>query len=63
MAVAFLTPDHTPSNAFLFGSVFLAFAFLFPDFTIYLFFLIPVKIKVLAFIAWAELRRQSRWAR
>jgi hypothetical protein len=52
VAVAFLTPDQAPSNAFLFGSVFLAFAFLFPDFVIYLFLLIPVKIKWLALIAW-----------
>jgi len=50
--VAFLTPNQATTNAFLAGSVFLAFAFLNPDFEIYIFFILPVKIKWLALITW-----------
>jgi hypothetical protein len=52
VAVSFLTPDLPASNAFVQGSVFLAFAYLFPDFVVYLFFILPVKIKWLALAAW-----------
>ncbi len=52
LAVSFLTPQAPASIGFLQGSVFLAFAALFPDFVIYLFFLLPVKIKWLALLAW-----------
>jgi len=52
VAAAFLTPGATASPAFLGGSVFLAFAFLYPDFVIHLFFILPVRIKWLALIAW-----------
>jgi len=52
VAVSFLTPQVPASIGFLEGSVFLAFAALFPDFVIYLFFLLPVKIKWLALLAW-----------
>jgi hypothetical protein len=38
------------SNAFLYGSIFLAFARLYPDFTIMLFFIVPVRIKWLAML-------------
>ncbi len=51
-AVSFILPDQPASNAYLQGSVFLAFAYLFPDFEIYLFFLLPVKIKWLAIVTW-----------
>jgi hypothetical protein len=54
-AAAFLTPDIPASNRFLEASVFLAFATLFPDFTLNLFFILPVKIKWLALIAWIGL--------
>lgn len=50
--VSFLVPDLPSSNAFLQGSVFLAFAFLNPDFQLLLFFILPVKIKWLALITW-----------
>jgi membrane-associated protease RseP (regulator of RpoE activity) len=40
------------SNSFLYGSVFLAFARLYPDFTINLFFVLPIRIKWLALLAW-----------
>ena len=52
VAVSFLTPQAPASIGFLEGSVFLAFAALFPDFVIHLFFLLPVKIKWLALLAW-----------
>jgi hypothetical protein len=45
-------PGEVASNGFLYGSVFLAFARLYPDFTLYLFFVLPVKIKWLALITW-----------
>ena len=41
------------SNGFLYGTVFLAFARFFPDFTIYImFFVLPVKIRWLALLQW-----------
>ncbi len=52
VAVSFLIPGHFVTNAFLAGSVFLAFAFLFPDFQLLLFFVLPVRIKWLALITW-----------
>ncbi len=39
-------------NAFLYGTVFLAFARLFPNFVINLFFILPIQIKWLALLAW-----------
>ncbi len=51
-AIAFLPPQLPVSNAYLMGSVFLAFAYLFPDFQIMLFFILPVKIKWLALVTW-----------
>lgn len=52
VAASFLIPEMPASNAFLGGSVFLAFAFLFPDFQLMLFFILPVKIKWLALLTW-----------
>lgn len=53
VALSFITPGAVVSNLFILGSVFLAFAFLNPDFELVLFFVLPVKIKWLAIIAWA----------
>lgn len=50
--LAFGLPGQTASNAFLYGSVFLAFARLYPDFELLLFFILPVKIKWLALLTW-----------
>lgn len=50
--VAFLFPGNYATNLFLAGSVFLAFAFLNPDFELLLFFILPVKIKWLALLQW-----------
>jgi len=52
VAASFLVPDASSSNVFLWSSVFLAFAFLYPDFQLYIFFILPVKIKWLALINW-----------
>lgn len=52
LGVAFLFPTTYATNVFLAGSVFLAFAFLNPVFEILIFFILPVKIKWLALIAW-----------
>ncbi len=45
-------PEAAASNAFLYGTVFLAFARFYPDFVMYLFFILPVKIKWLALLQW-----------
>jgi len=52
VCVSFLVPAYPMNNAFLGGSVFLAFAFLFPDFQLLLFFVLPVRIKWLALLTW-----------
>lgn len=52
VGVSFITPSYPMSNTFLAGSVFLAFAFLFPDFELLLFFILPVRIKWLALLVW-----------
>jgi hypothetical protein len=52
VGVAFLLPHGAATNIFIGASVFLAFAHLYPEFTIYLFFVLPVKIKWLALITW-----------
>lgn len=49
---AFGLPGQTATNGFLYGSVFLAFARLYPDFELLLFFLLPVKIKWFALATW-----------
>lgn len=52
VAASFLAPSAPVSNTFLAGSVFLAFAALFPEYQILLFFVLPVRIKWLALITW-----------
>ena len=53
IGAAFLVPSAPASNAFLMTSIFLAFAYLNPDFELLLFFILPVKIKWLAYLTWA----------
>jgi hypothetical protein len=48
----FRMPGETATNGFLYGTVFLAFARLYPDFTLLIFFVLPVKIRWLALITW-----------
>jgi len=52
VAVSFLFPIYPATNLFIGGSVFLAFAFLYPEFQLYILFIIPVKIKWLALLTW-----------
>jgi hypothetical protein len=52
VAASFLVPLYPATNLFLWGSVFLAFAYLYPDFVLYLFFILPVRIKWLALLTW-----------
>ncbi len=52
VAVTFLFPFSAATNIFIGGSVFLAFAYLYPDFQLYIFFILPVKIKWLALLTW-----------
>jgi hypothetical protein len=40
------------SSGFLYGTVFLAFARFYPDFVMYIFFVLPVKIRWLALLQW-----------
>lgn len=49
---SFLTPGYAATNGFIGGSVFLAFAFLYPDFQLFLFFILPIRIKWLALLTW-----------
>lgn len=48
-------------NAFLEGSVFLAFAYLYPNFELCLFFILPVKIKWFALCAWIGIGISLLW--
>ncbi len=50
MGAAFLTPSAVATNYYIYLSVYLAFAALYPDFELYLFFVVPVKIKWLAWM-------------
>jgi hypothetical protein len=52
VGLAFVTPYSTATNVFIGGAVFLAFAWLNPNFEILVFFVLPVKIKWMALIAW-----------
>lgn len=54
VAVSFLLPPGMEAtNAYLYTSLFLAFASIYPDFVFYIYFVIPVKAKWLAAITWA----------
>ncbi len=53
VAAGFLTPQLEATNTFIAGSVFLAFAYLNPDFELAIFLILPVKIKWLALLTWA----------
>ncbi len=52
VGAAFVTPGNAVTNLFLGASVFLAFAYLNPDFEFIVFFILPVKVKWLALLAW-----------
>lgn len=48
-------PNVIVSNVYLFTTLFLAFAWLFPDFQVLLLFVLPIKVKWLGYLAWAGL--------
>ena len=52
VVTAFLFPFSAATNIFIAGSVFLAFAYLYPEFQLYIMFILPVKIKWLALLTW-----------
>ena len=52
IGAAFLFPMHVASNTYITASIFLAFGYLFPDYEILLFFVLPVRVKWLAAVAW-----------
>ncbi len=52
VAAAFLNPHAAATNVLFESSVFLAFAHLYPNFELRLFFVLPVKIKWLSLLTW-----------
>ncbi|MCC6123666.1 MAG: hypothetical protein IT426_01760 [Pirellulales bacterium] len=52
VGAAFLSPNEPTHNGFLYGSLFLAFAYLYPNFELAIMFVLPVKIKWLALLQW-----------
>ncbi|HCM42517.1 MAG TPA: hypothetical protein DIS66_04300 [Candidatus Omnitrophica bacterium] len=50
IAVSFLTPQNVATNYYIYLAVYLAFAALHPDFELYLFFVVPIKMKWLAWL-------------
>ncbi len=52
LATACGWPDLPATNVFIGGSVFLAFAHLFPDFEIAIMFVLPVKVRWIAMFTW-----------
>ena len=52
IAATFLGPVSIAGNLYIESSVFLAFAFLYPNFEFLLFFILPVKVKYLAWLTW-----------
>ena len=52
VGVSFIVPLTVVSNAFIGGSIFLAFAYLNPNYVFHIFFVLPVKVKWLALLTW-----------
>jgi hypothetical protein len=52
VAAAWLAPTMVVNNMFVGGSVFLAFAYLNPNYVFHLFLVLPVKVKWLALVMW-----------
>lgn len=50
-----IDPEMVASNFFLYSSIFLAFARIFPDTVFRIYFVLPVKVKWLAYIQWASM--------
>lgn len=52
IAISLVIKDKEITNTFLYLSIFLAFAYLYPDFQLYIFLIIPIKIKWIALFSW-----------
>lgn len=52
VGAACINPDSPTHATYIGGSVFLAFAWLYPEFELLILFIIPVKIKYLALLTW-----------
>lgn len=52
VVAAWIVPQSVVTNAFIGGSIFLAFAYLNPNYVFYIFFVLPVKVKWLALLTW-----------
>jgi hypothetical protein len=52
IAAVMISPTGQATNYYLLWSVLLAFALLYPDFTILLFFILPVKVKWIGLFVW-----------
>jgi hypothetical protein len=52
VSISFVMPNSLLSNGYLYATIFLAFAYLYPDFVLYIFFILPVRIKWLALLTW-----------
>ena len=52
VAAAFVAPGALATNAFIGTSIFLAFATLYPDFQLLVFFVLPIRVKWLALLTW-----------
>ena len=55
VGVAFVYPDQMATNMFIGTSVFLAFAWLYPNYVFYIMFVLPVKVRWLALLTWIGL--------
>ena len=55
MVAAAVDPGWPATNALINLSIFLAFAWLYPDYIFHVFFILPVKVKWLALLSWAAL--------
>lgn len=56
VGAAFALPElrgQPMTNGFVYGTVFLAFAWLYPNYVFHIMFILPVKVKWLAWITWA----------
>ena len=49
---AFIVPHGTATNLFLMASTFLAFVWLNPEFVIYIFLVLPMRVKYIAWVVW-----------
>ena len=53
LGTAFFAPaDSTLESYFIYGTIFLAFAYLFPEFEFLIFLILPIKVKWLALFTW-----------